>query len=88
MATEAPKVDSPAAKPTPRPGTPLRIAALVVLGGATAALCLLTPSPNTTPLGGVIMDLPERIGNFTGKIIAATPGELAILPKDTEIVRR
>lgn len=88
VATEAPKVESPAARPPPRPGTPLRIAALVVLGGATAALCLLTPSPNTAPLGGVIMALPERIGNFTGQVIAATPGELAILPKDTEIVRR
>ena len=88
VATEAPKVESPVAKPLHRPGTPLRIAALVVLGGATAALCLLTPSPNTAPLGGVIMDLPERIGNFTGKVIAATPGELAILPSDTQIVRR
>jgi hypothetical protein len=88
VATEAPKVESPAAQPPPRPGTPLRIAVLAALGGATAALCLLTPSPNTAPLGGVIMDLPERIGNFSGKVIAATPGELAILPKDTEIVRR
>lgn len=71
-----------------RSGTIGRVAILLVLGGATAALCLLTPSPNTAPLAGVIMDLPEQIGNFTGKVIAATPGELAILPADTQIVRR
>lgn len=84
----APKAESPVAPVSARTGTILRITLLALLGGATAALCLLTPSPNTAPLAGVIMDLPERIGNFTGKVIAATPGELAILPKDTEIVRR
>jgi hypothetical protein len=66
----------------------VRIGALVALGGATAALCLLTPSPNTSPMAGVIMDLPEKIGHFTGKVIAATPGEIATLPADTQIVRR
>lgn len=79
---------SPGAHPPPRPGSVLRIGLLLVLGGGTAALCLLTPSPNTSPMAGVVMDLPERIGNFTGKVIAATPGELAILPTDTQIVRR
>ena len=49
VTTEAPKVKAPAAQPPPRPGTGLRIVALVALGGATAALCLLTPSPNTAP---------------------------------------
>lgn len=34
------------------------------------------------------MDLPEKVSGFTGKLIAATPGELAILPRDTEILRR
>jgi len=88
LAAEVPKLEKQAAPPPPRPGAGLRILALLALGGATAAFCLLTPSPNTAPLAGVIMDLPERIGAFTGKVIAATPGELAILPADTQIVRR
>lgn len=83
-----PNVESPATQPPPRPGTIGRIAALVILGGATAAFCLLTPSPNTSPVAGVIMDLPETLGGFSGKVIAATPGEIATLPADTQIVRR
>ena len=71
-----------------RRGSMGRILLLFVLGGATASLCLLLPTPNTTPKAGVIMDLPESIGGFSGKIIAATPGEIAILPSDTQIVRR
>ena len=88
VVTDKTKSAMDAVPPSPRRGTALRILALLVLGGATAALCLLTPSPNTAPLAGVIMDLPERIGAFTGKVVAATPGELAILPTDTQIVRR
>ena len=34
------------------------------------------------------MDLPETLGGFSGKVIAATPGEIATLPADTQIVRR
>jgi len=71
-----------------RRGSALRIFLLLGLGGATAALCLLLPTPNTTPKAGVVMDLPERIAGFTGKIIPATPGEIATLPSDTQIVRR
>lgn len=71
-----------------RKGSWGRILVLLVLGGSTAALCLLLPTPNTTPKAGVIMDLPESIGGFTGKIIPATPGEIATLPSDTQIVRR
>lgn len=73
---------------SPRRGSVLRIITLLGLGGATAALCLLLPTPNTAPKAGVIMDLPESIAGFTGKIIPATPGEIATLPSDTQIVRR
>lgn len=73
---------------SPRRGSVLRIITLLGLGGATAALCLLLPTPNTPPKAGVIMDLPESIAGFTGKIIPATPGEIATLPSDTQIVRR
>ena len=34
------------------------------------------------------MDLPERVGYFTGKWVGASPAEIAILPSDTQIVRR
>ena len=88
MVAQVPQLEKQPAPPPPRPGAALRVVALLALGGATAAFCLFTPSPNTAPLAGVIMDLPEKIGAFTGKVIAATPGELAILPTDTQIVRR
>ena len=88
LAAEGATLEKQPTSPPPRPGAALRIGVLLALGGATAAFCLFTPSPNTAPLAGVIMDLPEKIGAFTGKVIAATPGELAILPTDTQIVRR
>jgi len=71
-----------------RKGAWARVAALLALGGGVAAICLLVPTPNTAPKAGVVMDLPVRVGNFTGKEVAATMGELAILPKDTQIARR
>jgi len=73
---------------SPRQGMVQRIFLLLALGGSTAALCLLLPTPNTLPRAGVTMDLPERIAGFSGKVIAATPGEIATLPSDTQIVRR
>ena len=39
---------------------------MLALGGGVAAICLLVPTPNTTPKAGVVMDLPVRVGNFTG----------------------
>jgi hypothetical protein len=71
-----------------RKGTILRVALLLALGGGTAALCILVPTPNTPPQGGVVMDLPERVGSFSGPMVAATAGELTTLPADTQIVRR
>jgi len=65
-----------------------RVVVLLALAGGIAALCLLVPTPNTPPKAGVVMDLPVKVGEFTGKEIAATMGELAILPKDTQIARR
>ena len=44
-----------------RKGTVLRVALLLALGGGTAALCVLVPTPNTPPQGGVVMDLPETV---------------------------
>jgi hypothetical protein len=71
-----------------RKGAWVRVVGLLALGGGVAAICLFVPTPNTTPKAGVVMDLPVRVGNFTGKEVAATMGELATLPKDTQITRR
>jgi EpsI family protein len=71
-----------------RKGALGRVVVLLALAGGVAALCLLVPTPNTPPKAGVVMDLPVKVGDFTGKEIAATMGELAILPKDTQIARR
>ena len=71
-----------------RRGAWSRVAGLLVLGGGVAAICLLVPTPNTTPKAGVVMDLPVTVGGFTGKEVAATMGELVTLPKDTQITRR
>ena len=71
-----------------RRGAWSRVAGLLVLGGGVAAICLLVPTPNTTPKAGVVMDLPVTVGGFTGKEVAATRGELVTLPKDTQITRR
>jgi hypothetical protein len=40
---------------------------LLVLGGGVAAICLLVPTSNTPPKAGVVMDLPVKVGGFTGK---------------------
>jgi EpsI family protein len=71
-----------------RKGAWARVAALLALGGGVAALCVLVPTSNTSPQAGVVMDLPEEVGGFRGKEVAATMGELATLPKDTQITRR
>ena len=71
-----------------RKGAWVRVAVLLALGGGVAALCVLVPTSNTTPQAGVVMDLPEQVGGFRGKEVAATMGELATLPKDTQITRR
>ena len=71
-----------------RKGALARVALILLLGGGTAALCLLLPTPNGLPHAGVVMDLPERVGYFTGKWVGASPAEIAILPPDTQIVRR
>jgi hypothetical protein len=58
------------------------------LGLSLFLLCQRTPVTETVPESGVVMALPNLVGLFQGKAIAPSEGELAVLPKDTEIVRK
>lgn len=51
------------------------------------ALSQMTFSAHVTPQPGVLLDLPERIGGFTGTEQEVSEGELALLPKDTEFAK-
>jgi hypothetical protein len=52
-------------------------------------LCWLSPDPNTSPVPGVRMALPDKVGDMTGgELQGMSDPEKAILPPDTEIVRR
>lgn len=59
-----------------------------LLGAALFLLCQRMPVTETVPESGVVMALPERVKNFFGTPVAPSEGELAVLPKDTGIVRK
>jgi EpsI family protein len=57
--------------------------------GGVLLLCWLSPSPNTLPAAGVEASLPDQVGGMKGgERQGMTPPEKALLPADTEIVRR
>jgi hypothetical protein len=60
----------------------------LLLGLALFLLCQRKPITETVPESGVVMALPDQVGNFQGRSVAPSEGELAVLPKDTEIVRK
>jgi EpsI family protein len=66
----------------------VRIAVVILLGVMTASALRLTSSVNSVTEGGVIMELPARIGQFSGRDQAVSEGEKYVLPKDTEIVKK
>jgi hypothetical protein len=63
-------------------------AAYFFLGAALFYLCQRTPVAESAPESGVVMSLPDRVDDFQGTPIAPSEGELMVLPKDTEIVRK
>ncbi len=65
-----------------------RIAVVVVLAIATVLAFRFSSSVNTATESGVIMALPDRVGGFVGQDQPLSEGELAVLPKDTEIVKK
>ena len=66
----------------------VRIAVVILLGGATVTAFRFTASVNSATEGGVVMELPVSIGQFSGKEQAVSEGEKYVLPKDTEIVKK
>jgi len=73
--------------PSPRPPY-RRIAVVVALGMATVLAFRFSSSVNNATESGVIMELPDRVGGFTGRDQPLSEGEIAVLPKDTEIVKK
>ena len=66
----------------------IRISIVVILGVITVTAFHFTGSVNSATEGGVIMTLPERVGDFHGKDQPISEGEKYVLPKDTEIVKK
>ena len=65
-----------------------RIAVVILLGGITATAFRFATSVNSVTEGGVIMELPATISQFSGKDQAVSEGEKYVLPKDTAIVKK
>ncbi|MFZ4716304.1 MAG: exosortase-associated EpsI family protein [Chthoniobacterales bacterium] len=65
-----------------------RIAVVIALAAATLLAFKFSASVNNSTESGVIMDLPGRLGNFSGKDQPLSEGEKSVLPKDTEIVKK
>jgi hypothetical protein len=52
-------------------------------------LCWLSPNPNASPIPGVKMVLPSQAGDMKGgELQGMSDAEKAVLPPDTEMVRR
>jgi hypothetical protein len=71
------------------PGIPLwRSAVLAGVVAAAIILTLLSPDANSPTQAGVIMRLPSIAGMFVGLDQEMSPAEKAILPPDTELIRK
>lgn len=77
------------AAPAPSVRIPLwRSLVFLALVLATVAVSWHRSDAEKTSEPGVIMRLPDRVGEFTGKDESITEAERVILPKDTELVRK
>jgi hypothetical protein len=93
----SPGFDMPAATPSKeappaRPGgyviPPRRSWILAGIVAATVAATLLSPGTNSPSQAGVLMQLPIVVNVFAGVEQGMSPAERAILPADTELVRK
>lgn len=60
---------------------------LVLLCVLTVAICFVSRPADTTPIAGVLMDLPKRVSGWWGTATEVSQAELDILPGDTEFAR-
>jgi hypothetical protein len=81
--------DLKVAPPAQRP-LALYTRAAFVLGCTllTFLACWLVPAATSGGEAGVVMDLPDSVGELYGHAQAVTPAELYILPKDTTFARK
>ena len=68
----------------------LLLRSLVVLGlaGATYAVCRSTPQVNIPSEAGLALNLPSRVGNFTGEDQPVSESEKLLLPGDTQFAKK
>lgn len=48
----------------------------------------MNQAPTTATESGVIMDLPDQVGDFPGKALPVSKNELNLLPTDTEFAKK
>lgn len=65
----------------------VRSGILLGLAGIAFYFTRQNPDATSTMESGVRMDLPERVGAFTGKSAEVSDSERVILPKDTEFAK-
>src|SRR6476660_8977498 len=65
-----------------------RALVLVLLAGLTLLACRLFHDVDTKTEPGVVMNLPDSIGNYLGFDTDITESERLILPRDTESLQR
>lgn len=60
----------------------------IVVTGVTLGLCLKAQHLNTATEPGVVMQLPNQVGNFYGTSEEMSKAEKDILPPDTQVIRK
>jgi hypothetical protein len=69
-------------------GLALKLALFLALAAAAAAACFLIKPPSSLSESGVVMKLPDKVLDFTGKEQPATEAERLLMPSDTGIVKK
>ncbi|MDR2463372.1 MAG: EpsI family protein [Verrucomicrobiales bacterium] len=66
-----------------------KLTVAVLFFAAVLLVCYFSPNPNTAPVPGVKMALPDHVGDLTGgELQGMSEAEKRLLPPDTEMVRR
>ncbi|MEI6338898.1 MAG: exosortase C-terminal domain/associated protein EpsI [Verrucomicrobiota bacterium] len=84
---DPPETETPRRSLSPA-GFVARLLAAMAATAITIGFCLKAANLNTISEPGVVMTLPDRIGDFTGRKEVMSESEKRILPGDTEILRK